>query len=175
MRAAVVGMKHYLLQKIRDFQVRCHTDFHLLIGSLLQNDQVQLLDTCRQHHKFTRLRHSMDVAYISYIIARILRFDSHSVARAALLHDLFFHEEGQGSASLLRSHPRIALENAKKICALNPIEEDIILRHMFLLTIRPPRYKEGYIVTLVDKICATREFVYSLFTRQKLCAAKFSV
>lgn len=114
----------------------------------------------------------MDVAYLSFFAAKLLRFDSRSAARAGLLHDLFFHEEGQHEGSLLFSHPRIALENARKVCALNKVEEDIILKHMFLLTPWPPRYKEGYIVTLVDKYCATREFVQSLFTRQKVLAAE---
>lgn len=141
------------------------TEFREQIEGLLQNEMVRRLDECKQHFKYTRLRHSMDVAFYSYCLARKLRLDSRSVARAGLLHDLFFHSEGQHSGSLLFSHPKIALENARGICQLNRVEEDIILRHMFLLTLRPPRYREGYVVTLVDKVCAAREFFLSLFAK----------
>lgn len=157
--------------RYRAFRERLREEFYGYIESLLDNEQVQRLDKCIQHYKYTRLRHSMDVAYLSFWVAKVLRMDGRSTARAALLHDLFFHEEGQHSGSLLFSHPRIALENARKVCELNDREEDIILKHMFLLTPWPPRYREGYIVTLVDKYCAAREFVASVFIREKICAA----
>ena len=41
---------------------------------------------------------------------------------------------------------------------LNDMEKDIIVKHMWPLTIVPPKFKESYIVTLVDKYCATKEF-----------------
>lgn len=40
---------------------------------------------------------------------------------------------------------------------LNPIEANIIHRHMFPLNPTPPKYKESVVVTCADKICATRE------------------
>ena len=42
---------------------------------------------------------------------------------------------------------------------ISPKEENIILRHMFPLTPVPPKYKEGWVVTLCDKYCATRELL----------------
>jgi uncharacterized protein len=151
------------MRDMRDMRDMRRQEFREHVAPLLENELVLRLDGAIQHFKFTRLRHSMDVAYISFLIARLFRWDSRSVARAGLLHDLFFHSEGQNCASLLRSHPKIALENARAICELNRVEEDIILSHMWLLTLRLPRYKEGYIVTMVDKCCALREFLVSLF------------
>src|SRR5690625_7878174 len=57
------------------------------------------------------------------------------------------------------AHPKIALKNARKITEINDLEKDIILKHMFLCTIKGgfPRYKESFIVTLVDKYCAISE------------------
>jgi uncharacterized protein len=159
-------------KRARGFRSDSLTQFFECVEPLLCLEQVQFLDTCRQHYKYTRLRHSIDVAYLSFRIAKRFGWDSQSTARAALLHDLFFHEENEHKASLLLSHPKIALENARKLVKLNKIEEDIILRHMFLLTPRPPRYKEGYIVTFVDKYCAAREFAVSLFSREKTHGAK---
>jgi len=54
-------------------------------------------------------------------------------------------------------HPRLAVRNARKLTKLNKVEEDIIIKHMWGLTIAPPRYKEAYIVTLVDKYWAIKE------------------
>ena len=143
-------------------------EFMQLIRPLLQNDQVMSLDEYKQHYKCNRLNHSMDVAYISYFLASVMRLDSGAVARAGLLHDLFFHQEDQGRARLLFSHPRIALENARKICSLSAKEEDIILKHMFLLTPWIPRYRESYLVTFVDKYCASRELIFSVFARRRI-------
>ena len=38
-----------------------------------------------------------------------------------------------------------------KIFELNEIEQDIILKHMWPLTVKLPKYKESYIITLADK------------------------
>lgn len=54
-------------------------------------------------------------------------------------------------------HPRLAVRNARKITKLNRVEEDIIIKHMWGATIAPPRYKESYIVTMVDKYWAVKE------------------
>jgi uncharacterized protein len=149
------------------------TEFYTHIADLLENDKVRKLDNFIHHYCFTRLKHSLDVAYISFMIARILRWDSRSVARAGLLHDLYLYdwrEEHIKKSVHVRKHPKAALENARSICELTVQEEDIILRHMWLATLRPPRYKEGYIVTFVDKCCAASEMLKSVFTRSHLRA-----
>ena len=50
-------------------------------------------------------------------------------------------------------HPAIALENALKITALNRIEQDIIKKHMWPLTLCPPRYIESWVVCFADTYC----------------------
>ena len=54
------------------------------------------------------------------------------------------------------------LRNAKEDFDLNPIEENMIARHMFPLTPIPPRYKEAWILCLADKYCATVETLLPL-------------
>ena len=54
-------------------------------------------------------------------------------------------------------HPHYAYENARVDFNLNEKERDIILKHMFPLTVKPPRFKESYIVMLADKYCAVYE------------------
>lgn len=144
-----------------------HEEFFSIIEDLLSNEMVRRLDDCPQHYRYTRLRHSYNVAYWCYRAAKALGWDYASAARAGMLHDLFFLGEGQNSRSLVRSHPGIALENARRVCELNPIIEDSILRHMWLLTWRLPRYREGMLLTIIDKICASHEFVTSPFVRSK--------
>ena len=41
---------------------------------------------------------------------------------------------------------------------MNPIIDNIILRHMFPLNIIPPKYKEAWLVNLADKI-ASLDFI----------------
>lgn len=152
------------ISRFRRYRAGCRAEFMAIICPLLDAELIRALDSVPQHFRYTRLRHSMDVAYICFCITKSLGMDSHSAARAGLLHDLFFHEPHHAPHSLLRSHPKIALENARRLVPdLNHIEEDAILRHMWLLTLRPPKYREGMVLTFVDKYCAMREFAASLF------------
>ena len=145
-------------------------EFYRYVGELLENEQIMQLDNFTHHHSFTRLGHSLDVAYVSFVIARFLKWDARSTARAGLLHDMFFYDwrdksyEREGHH--VSSHPLVAIENAKRITILSKLEENIILRHMWLVTLIPPRYKEGYIVTFVDKACALHEGIVALFSRR---------
>lgn len=155
------------LNRMREYKLEAVTEFYGHVDSLLECEQVRKLNDFTQHRCFSRLQHSIDVAYYSFFLSRLLGWDSRSAARAGLLHDLFLydcHDDGYKVKRHLRRHPKIALENAKGICELNKIEEDIIKKHMWLITLRPPRYKESYVVTFVDKYCALREFLISLRT-----------
>lgn len=159
-----------LLERFRAFKIDGVEEFFSYVESLLENEQVRRLDEFVQHYSCTRLSHSIDVAYKSFFIAKFFGWDSKSTARAGLLHDLFLydrHSEDYTGKRHLRSHPVIALENARQICALNPVEEDIIRKHMWLVTLMPPRYKEAYIVTFVDKYCALRELLRSASPRSR--------
>ena len=91
-----------------------------------------------------------------------------------MLHDFYYydwrdkHVEGQKRFHAFR-HPRIALNNAKDLFELNEVEQDIIIKHMWPLTIMLPTYKESYIVTLVDKYCATYELFKTIKRKFKIC------
>ena len=102
----------------------------------------------------------MFVAYLSYRICRRFHLDYVSAARGALLHDLYlydWHEKDSHQAPHGVTHPKVALENAEKICKLNELERDIIERHMWPLTSARPSYKESFLVSCADKLCATVE------------------
>lgn len=126
-----------------------------------------------QHRHVSCFDHSVAVAYMSLWIARRLRLraDLSSLVRGALLHDYFLYdwrrrEEGHRLHGL--RHPRIALDNARRDFVLTSREEDIIRKHMFPLTLRPPRYKESVVVTCADKLCAMGELVNLAALRRRV-------
>lgn len=139
------------------------------VGHLIDSRLVQRLDAIPHHYYSTRLAHSINVSYTSYRIAKKLGWDARSTARGGLLHDLFFYDwrETRFKKSHAWVHPRIAKRNAQKLTSLNQIEEDIIVKHMFGATLAPPRYKEAWIVTCVDKYWAVKEFLTPLRTKWK--------
>ncbi len=87
--------------------------------------------------------------------------DSRAAARGGLLHDFFlydWHTEKPEKGIHGYVHPRIALENANRHFSLSRREQDIIRHHMWPVTIRPPKYRESYVVLLVDKYYAVVEY-----------------
>jgi uncharacterized protein len=148
------------------------------VGELLETEEVRALEDFVQHQSSNRLEHSINVSYTSYKIAKRLNGNTRSTARAALLHDLFFYDWRETkfqSGSHAYMHPRIALKNAEKLTELNEIERDIIVKHMWGATVAPPKYKESFIVTMVDKYWAIREGLTPVkrkFTRKKTIEAK---
>jgi uncharacterized protein len=92
-----------------------------------------------------------------------------------MLHDLFLYDwrikSEQHTSLHAFKHPFIALENSKKIFNLNMKEEDIIIKHMWPVTLKLPKYFESYVVTLVDKFCALKEslqYANSIIKSKKL-------
>lgn len=137
------------------------TEYLELIEDLINHEDVQKLDSLVHHKVTTRLAHSISVSYSSFCWARRLKLDTRAIARAGLLHDLFFYEAETkhevGGKGHNYEHPRIALENALKITTLSDLEQDIILKHMCGSTFDIPKYAESVVVTLMDKQCAIQE------------------
>lgn len=142
------------------------TEFVTYIEDLLAREEVQLLEKFVHHKVTNRLAHSISVAYRSYRWAKRLGLNKRAVARAGLLHDLFFYEGVDkhlvGGRGHNYEHPRIALKNAEKLTELSDLERDIILKHMFGATLDIPCYAESWIVTLMDKQSAISELTYGV-------------
>lgn len=136
-------------------------EYKACLEGILDHEQVMKLDLHTQHCNTSRLQHSVNVSYYSFLICRMFGWDYRSAARAGLLHDLYFYD--WRVTKYLRSghaswHPRVALDNARKITELNKVEIDAIEKHMWPCTPVPPRYIESYVITFVDKTCAVCEF-----------------
>ena len=54
-------------------------------------------------------------------------------------------------------HPRKALSNAESLFGLTPVEKDIILHHMWPLTLTLPATPEARVVMMVDKLVSLLE------------------
>lgn len=138
-----------------------------IIGDLLDLEEVQRLESFVHHHFTNRLAHSISVSYRSYRWAKKLGLNKVAIARAGLLHDLFFYESCEkdlvGGKGHNYEHPRTALKNALKLVDLSDLEQDIILKHMFGATLDLPKYPESWIVTLMDKEAAISELSHGFF------------
>ncbi len=141
------------------------------VEDLVFHPLIQSMGGFRHHQKTSCLDHSLSVSYTSYLLCKALGWDYRSAARGGLMHDLFLYdyrtttlEEGRHGVV----HPRIALDNASAITDVNDVERDIILKHMYPRTWQRPSFKESFLVCLVDKYWAVKEFLgLSGLTRPK--------
>ncbi len=140
------------------------------ICDLIDHSMVKSMKYYIQHSNIDCLEHSLYVSYNSYLVCRRMGVDYRSVARGGLLHDFFLYDwHVKGSHKGLHGfiHPRIALQNANNQFYLSALEQNIILKHMWPLTIMPPKYKEAYIVDAIDKYCAFME-IFDLGERKNV-------
>ncbi len=152
-----------LKSKEKEYNLTYPIEFKDTLEDIIKNRTVQKMKNNVQHGDTSCFEHCMNVAYYSFILCKKLHLDYISAARGGMLHDLFLynwrkHEQDvelEGLHAFV--HPKIALRNSLELFELNKIEKDIILNHMWPLTIRPPRYIETYIITFVDKYCAINE------------------
>jgi len=135
-------------------------DFSQIVEPLVKHPQVAILARFMHHRTITRLDHSLKVAWLSYQLARRFSLDGTAAARGGVLHDLFYYEwltEGPRLHGF--RHPRICLENARQVATLSATEEDVIIKHMWPLTLSPPRYAESWIVCFMDTYCTFTDYL----------------
>lgn len=126
----------------------------------------------QSHHGITRMEHTMRVSRNVYKISKKLHFDYISATRAALLHDFFFNDDFGTIKGIKKGiyHPGIAAKKASKYFKLNEIEINSIETHMFPLNPKIPKYKEGWVLTIVDKTVAIYEYASRKFNPNKITA-----
>jgi len=139
-------------------------EYAAIVAPLLEHADVRGMDGFR-HHDRTALTHSLAVSTRAWALARRLGLDAASVARGALLHDFFLYDWRDGrNPHHPTGHARVALDNARARFSLNPVEEDIIVAHMWPIGKPFYSYRESALVSLVDKLVSTKE-VTVLFAR----------
>lgn len=137
--------------------------FNDCLAGLAQDPTVCEMKDIKQHGKgMNCYDHSLAVSYFSFTVCRIFGLDYQAAARAGLLHDLYLQHWETTDVKLmarLKTHPMLALENARRFF-LTPMEEDIIVKHMWPLTYAMPRYKESFVVSCADKAAAALEMAH---------------
>lgn len=142
------------------------------VADILTHPVFLQLDSYTQHGNTSRKEHCISVSYRGYRISRRLGLDYMAVARAGLLHDLFLYDwhdkdsccNGKARLHGFR-HPRVALETASRYFKLNEMERNIILRHMFPLTLIPPKHLEGLIINFSDESNCVQEVAGSFMRK----------
>lgn len=147
---------------------------------ILLNDEFQKRKYFMHHHNLTVWDHSILVSFKAFKIARAIGADKRVCAIAGLLHDFYTQawlysdelaqiEDGKYLQEIgVRkplfkthgfTHGADAAENYVKF--FPELEDDRITdsikKHMFPMTIVPPKYIEGYILTSVDKLNSLKE------------------
>ncbi len=135
-------------------------DFINIASNLLLNEDVTRLKDCNHHFGKTRLDHVLQVSWMAFRLSRFLSLNTRETVRGALLHDLFYYDwlrEGPRFHGF--RHPAIALKNAEMLTELSAKERDIIKRHMWPLTVIPPRYPESWAVCISDIYCSWSDYI----------------
>lgn len=151
---------HYIMKRV--YRARRYRYFFNMIEDILEHSEVQKLKEFMHHAQLSVYDHSLHVAYWNYRICSLFKWDVKAATRAGMLHDMFmydWHKYRANSFFKLHGfvHAGFALEHAKKNFDLSKKEEDIISKHMFPLNIALPKYRETWVIVIMDKLCAMSE------------------
>lgn len=150
-------------------------DFHRIADDIIHHPLFTQMQTFVHHGGENSLYdHSVDTAKCAYRLARSFRMREdrvESVTRAALLHDFFGYDwRSEAHKQFLRHysglrrlthmhafvHGAMAARRANRLFGLNERQRAAITSHMFPLA-PIPRNSEAWVLTLADKIVASRE------------------
>ena len=156
------GRKAQLWQKKLERYRTIQRQIERSAPDILQSRNFRRTKEYLQHGNMTVNSHVMNVARYSIALSDMLHIccNRRELIRGALLHDYFlydWHDGARGRNIHGFTHPDTALRNADRDFTLTDTERDIIKKHMFPLTIKPPVCREGWIVCMVDKYCSLYE------------------
>ena len=135
------------------------------LTGIIDTPQAQSMKTFIQHGHITTYTHVLNVVCMSCIVDERLHAgsDRRSLIRGAFLHDFYlydWHDPTSNEGLHGFKHPVRALKKAQELFELSPKECNIIISHMWPLTItRIPRCREAAIVCFSDKLCALYETI----------------
>ena len=136
-----------------------YEEYISIVKNILEDKEFLKLKKCN-HHGTTRYKHSLNVSYNSYKLAKRFNLSYIEVARAALLHDFFNNEHAtwKDRVKATFTHPLKAENNARDKFNITEKEAKIIRSHMFPINLTLPRDKESWIVTICDKFAYFNEY-----------------
>lgn len=140
-------------------------EYYYIVKEILEHDEFLKRLKYNHHENRSVFVHSLMVSTLAYKISKKLRLDYKSAAIGGLLHDFYYEDWQLSNKKGLKNlhgfiHAKEAYENSnihfKDLT--NPKVNDIIIKHMFPLNIKPPKYIESWIVTIVDKYVSLEIF-----------------
>lgn len=134
-------------------------EHYSIIKDIVEHEEYQKRKNFEHHYNESVYDHCYRVSFDAYCIAKKHNMDYKSAAIAGILHDFYTKpwQENIKKEPLLKKHGFVhaheALLNSRIYFNkhLNDVIENSIERHMFPLNIRPPKYKIGWLIVLVDK------------------------
>lgn len=154
-------------------------------GAPILKSPIFLRGRTQTHHKISTVaEHTLNVAIASaklssFLERRHIKVDRQDVITGALLHDLGIigrEEKFKNNHECGQKHPIDSARTAKELLPdLNANVENIITSHMFPVTPHPPKSREGVIVLLADKYCATAEWVCHIAKKEYYAKIKRAI
>ena len=145
------------------------------VKDLEDKGRYSMLKDFYQHGNTTVYSHCLDVAAKSLYLADEYKanIDRKSLIYGALLHDYFlydWHDTPKEYGLHGFTHPMTAMKNARQDYDIDAKTAWIIRTHMFPLVPIAPKSKEGWIVCIADKMCASHETIapYLVMLRRAL-------
>ena len=133
------------------------TEFLQDIACILADRDYQKLSNYVQHKNTTRLMHSLNVAYVSWKLARKIGCDARTAARIGMLHDFCLYDfREKAEEAQVFHHPKVAARMSQERFQITDKEKQAILSHMGPLG-PIPTSKEAWIISFADKMCAVTE------------------
>ena len=152
----------------------------IIVEDILLHDEFQKRKLFSHHHNLSVWDHSILVSFKAFLVAKYFGADSRTCAIAGLLHDFYPYawlyndelakiDDGEYVKFVNVKKPLFKMHGfthganaAKNYVKFFPHLEDeritdSIKKHMFPMTIVPPKYIEGYILTSVDKLNSIKE------------------
>lgn len=127
------------------------------VREILHHEEYQKLTGYVQHKNSTRFMHCLNVAYLSWQMARKMGCNEKTAARVGMLHDFCLYDFSEKTEeALVFHHPKVAAETSQEYFEISDKERQAILAHMFPLGPLPTS-REAWIVSFADKLCALTE------------------
>lgn len=153
-----------IIKAVNNIKEDTNGEFYQTVCDILEHPVVRQMSEYKHHYGTSCYRHCLHVSYLNFVICKKLHLDARAAARAGMLHDLFLydwhkHAKETGNHFHGLTHPRYAMRMAEKNFNLTKKEKEIILHHMWPLTITFPTSKEGFIITITDKLSSLLEAI----------------
>ena len=145
-------------------------------SDVLESEWFEASKNQKHHFRTSVASHTTQVAAGTLRVCRMMKahgieVDEEMAVKAALCHDLGMvgrDEKYRNNYETLKRHPVDSVEIAKTIYPqMNGRMEEVILRHMWPLSLHCPRSAEGFAVSIADKLVSITDVFSRKPRRQK--------